>query len=66
MRTGAIQKRHESIKSGRTTRACLAREYLTAKSSVGVGELILKHAAKLGFEGIVSKTINAPYVPTVT
>jgi ATP-dependent DNA ligase len=26
----------------------------------GDGELILKHAAKLGFEGVVSKTIDAP------
>ena len=29
----------------------------------GDGELILRHAAKLGFEGIVSKTIDAPYAP---
>src|SRR3984885_15997501 len=29
----------------------------------GYGELILKHAAKLGFEGVVSKTIDAPYAP---
>src|ERR1700722_11686129 len=29
----------------------------------GDGELILKHAGKLGFEGVVSKTINAPYAP---
>ena len=28
---------------------------------VGDGELILKHAGKLGFEGVVSKTIDAPY-----
>ena len=28
----------------------------------GDGELILKHAGKLGFEGVVSKTIDAPYV----
>jgi bifunctional non-homologous end joining protein LigD len=27
----------------------------------GDGELILKHAGKLGFEGVVSKTIDAPY-----
>ena len=27
------------------------------------GALILKHAAKLGFEGVVSKTIDAPYAP---
>ena len=27
----------------------------------GDGELILKHASKLGFEGVVSKTIDAPY-----
>ena len=26
----------------------------------GDGELILTHAGKLGFEGIVSKTIDAP------
>ena len=25
--------------------------------------LILKHAGKLGFEGVVSKTIDAPYAP---
>jgi DNA ligase D-like protein (predicted ligase) len=31
--------------------------------TAGDGELILKHAAKLGFEGIVSKTIDAPYSP---
>jgi DNA ligase D-like protein (predicted ligase) len=29
----------------------------------GDGELILKHAAKLGFEGVGSKTIDAPYAP---
>jgi bifunctional non-homologous end joining protein LigD len=27
----------------------------------GDGELILKHAGKLGFESVVSKTIDAPY-----
>ena len=27
------------------------------------GELILEHAGKLGFEGVVSKTIDAPYAP---
>ena len=27
----------------------------------GDGELIMKHAGKLGFEGVVSKTIDAPY-----
>jgi DNA ligase D-like protein (predicted ligase) len=31
--------------------------------NTGDGELILKHAAKLGFEGVVSKTIDAPYAP---
>src|SRR5580692_10986415 len=29
----------------------------------GDGELILKQADKLGFEGVVSKTIDAPYAP---
>jgi bifunctional non-homologous end joining protein LigD len=29
----------------------------------GDGETILKHAGKLGFEGVVSKTIDAPYAP---
>ena len=29
----------------------------------GDGELILKHAGELGFEGVVSKTIDAPYAP---
>ena len=29
----------------------------------GDGELILRHAGKLGFEGVVSKTIDAPYAP---
>jgi DNA ligase D-like protein (predicted ligase) len=29
----------------------------------GDGELILRHAGKLGFEGLVSKTIDAPYAP---
>jgi DNA ligase D-like protein (predicted ligase) len=29
----------------------------------GDGALILKHAGKLGFEGVVSKTIDAPYAP---
>jgi DNA ligase D-like protein (predicted ligase) len=29
----------------------------------GSGEIILKHAGKLGFEGVVSKTIGAPYAP---
>ena len=29
----------------------------------GDGELILRHAGKLGFEGVVSKTIHAPYAP---
>jgi DNA ligase D-like protein (predicted ligase) len=30
---------------------------------IGDGELILRHAGKLGFEGVVSKTIDAPYAP---
>jgi DNA ligase D-like protein (predicted ligase) len=29
----------------------------------GDGELIRKHAGQLGFEGVVSKTIDAPYAP---
>jgi bifunctional non-homologous end joining protein LigD len=29
----------------------------------GDGGLIFAHAAKLGFEGVVSKTIDAPYAP---
>jgi DNA ligase D-like protein (predicted ligase) len=29
----------------------------------GDGEIILQHAGKLGFEGVVSKTIDAPYAP---
>ena len=29
----------------------------------GDGEFILRHAGKLGFEGVVSKTINAAYAP---
>jgi ATP-dependent DNA ligase len=29
----------------------------------GDGELILKHAGELGFDGVVSKTIDAPYAP---
>jgi DNA ligase D-like protein (predicted ligase) len=29
----------------------------------GDGELILKHAGKLGFEGVVSKTTDAPHAP---
>ena len=29
----------------------------------GDGELVRKHACKLGFEGVVSKTIDAPYAP---
>jgi ATP-dependent DNA ligase len=29
----------------------------------GDGILILQHAGKLGFEGVVSKTIDAPYAP---
>ena len=29
----------------------------------GDGELILRHAGKLGFEGVVSKSIDAPYAP---
>jgi ATP-dependent DNA ligase len=31
--------------------------------NAGDGELILKHAGKLGFEGVVSKTIDARYAP---
>jgi bifunctional non-homologous end joining protein LigD len=27
----------------------------------GDGELFLSHAGKLGFEGVVSKTLDAPY-----
>jgi ATP-dependent DNA ligase len=33
------------------------------RHDTGDGELILKHAGKLGFEGAVSKTIDAPYAP---
>jgi hypothetical protein len=29
----------------------------------GDGKLILNHAGKLGFEGVVPKTIDAPYAP---
>jgi ATP-dependent DNA ligase len=29
----------------------------------GDGELILKHGSELGFEGVVSKTVDAPYAP---
>jgi ATP-dependent DNA ligase len=29
----------------------------------GDGELILQHAGKLGFEGVISETIDAPYAP---
>jgi bifunctional non-homologous end joining protein LigD len=29
----------------------------------GDGEIILRRAGKLGFEGVVSKTIDAPYAP---
>ena len=29
----------------------------------GDGELILQRAGKLGFEGVVSKTVNASYAP---
>ena len=29
----------------------------------GDGELIRKHAGQLGFEGVVSKTVDAPYAP---
>jgi ATP-dependent DNA ligase len=29
----------------------------------GDGAVILKHAGQLGFEGVVSKTIDAPYAP---
>jgi bifunctional non-homologous end joining protein LigD len=29
----------------------------------GDGELIRRHAGQLGFEGVVSKTIDAPYAP---
>ena len=29
----------------------------------GDGQLILEHAGKLGFEGVVSKTVDAPYAP---
>jgi ATP-dependent DNA ligase len=31
----------------------------------GDGEVILKHAGKLGFEGVVSKTIDAPYTESL-
>jgi bifunctional non-homologous end joining protein LigD len=30
---------------------------------VGDGELVRRHACQLRFEGIVSKTANAPYTP---
>ena len=29
----------------------------------GDGELVRKHAGQLGFEGVVSKTVDAPYTP---
>ena len=31
--------------------------------AAGDGDVILKHAGQLGFEGVVSKTIDAPYAP---
>jgi DNA ligase D-like protein (predicted ligase) len=36
---------------------------LQFNGDAGDGELILKHAGKLGFEGVISKTIGAPYAP---
>jgi len=30
---------------------------------IGDGELVRRHACELGFEGIVSKTADAPYAP---
>ena len=30
---------------------------------MGEGEIVRKHACKLGFEGVVSKTVDAPYAP---
>jgi ATP-dependent DNA ligase len=30
---------------------------------IGDGELVRRHACQFGFEGIVSKTANAPYTP---
>ena len=32
---------------------------------MGEGEIVRKHACKLGFEGVVSKTIDAPYAPGI-
>jgi ATP-dependent DNA ligase len=29
----------------------------------GDGEVVRKHACKLGFDGVVSKTVDAPYAP---
>ena len=40
----------------------LSRPFVNGHEA-GDGELILKHAGKLGFEGVVSKTIDAPYAP---
>ena len=51
-------------------RKALLEPLLTNKPGVqfnghdtGDGQLILEHAGKLGFEGVVSKTVDAPYAP---
>ena len=51
-------------------RKALLEPLLTNKSGLqfnghdtGDGQLILEHAGKLGFEGVVSKTADAPYAP---
>ena len=52
-----------------SARNCLSRCSQTSPGfqfnghETGDGELILEHAGKLGFEGVVSKTIDAPYAP---
>ena len=40
-----------------------SQAFNTNGHEIGDGEFILKHAGKLGFEGVVSKTIDAPYAP---
>ena len=43
--------------------ACITDRSPVGRHETGDGGLILKHAGKLGFEGVVSKTIDAPYAP---
>jgi hypothetical protein len=59
----AAEAADREVKKAQAQVAARCRELCIPNRFAPNGELILRYAGKLGFEGVVSKTINAPYAP---